>query len=85
MKKLILDLVSEGINENKLWELGENTSFYGMEWVGQGTYDKVIGIMDEARNKIRECIASEEASEEKNIPLMAIGVVDKFKLQEKED
>ena len=49
LKKLMNDCVSMGINEKNLWGIGQNTCFYGMEWVSEESFEKIISIMDKAK------------------------------------
>ncbi len=83
LKKLMIDCVSMGVNVDKLWGIGDNTCFYGMEWVSQESFEKILNIMDKAKNEIRMCL--EEDNGERNIPLIALGAIDKFKSRTLED
>jgi hypothetical protein len=83
LKKLMEDAVCLGINTEKLWGLGDNTCFYGLEWVSEDSYEKIILIMDKAKEEIRSCI--KESHNDAEIPLLVIGVVDKFKCSTLED
>ena len=77
LKKLVLKLTELGLNENKLWGLGENSCFYGMEWVSEETYQDIIEIFDKAKNDVKERLRN--SSGEKNVPMFVIGAVDKYK------
>ena len=76
LKKLILKLLEHGLNEKELWGLGENTCYYGMEWVSEETYTQVITILDNAKKQIRDCIKNE--SGEKTVPMFVVGAVDQY-------
>lgn len=83
LKKLIENLVTDGINEQALWSLGRNTCFYGMEWVSSDCHEKIIQIMDKAKMEIKCCIADD--MNEKEIPLLVIGAVDIFRSRTSEE
>jgi len=77
LKKLIEHLVQDGINEQELWSLGSNTCFYGLEWVSKEGHEKIIHIMDNAKKDIKHCLENDK--NKKEVPLLVIGAVDKFK------
>ena len=74
-----MDLVGLGINDKNLWGLGENICFYGMEWVSNEAYEKIISIMEKAKKEVKDCL--EDTKGEKNIPMLVLGAVDKYKIE----